>query len=206
MKKILLVLIVLLNSICNAQTIDWYYTADTVTMAGWPALDVNIPAGMRIDSVYGGFQRSGVTVASEDWACDFEATSPWNYNDSNTTLYNHWIDLTSFNFVGPGVFRAAIPNGANPATWDSLGIATSSVVGISVMEKDDKVLVYPNPVSQLLHIKITGKHNFQVFDVLGNIVMSGNLTNQDTFDVSYLKVGMYYLKVEGLWESKFIKN
>ena len=69
------------------------------------------------------------------------------------------------------------------------------------------VSVYPNPVSDLLHLETSAGSNFtswNMYNSFGTLVKSGFLTinpagllNQSTFDVSGLSAGIYMLKVAG---------
>ena len=69
------------------------------------------------------------------------------------------------------------------------------------------VSVYPNPVSDLLHLETSAGSNFtswNMYNSFGALVKSGLLTinpagllNQSTVDVSGLSAGIYMLKVAG---------
>ncbi len=75
---------------------------------------------------------------------------------------------------------------------------------ISVSNKgNNKLKVYPNPVSSVLTIENTEEDNFQILNLLGQQVLSGKATSQ--IDVSTLPQGSYVLKV-GTEQVKFIKQ
>lgn len=195
-----------------AQTITWYYTTDGVNGSGWPKLDVIIPDGIRIDSIYGGFQRPTLLEDSEDYGCGFElgttytgtgAISPWNYADTATSLYNHWIDLISFNFVGEGVLRVAIPGGSDPAIWDSLGVGTTSTLGVDESEQA-LVFVYPNPASDVLRVQTTMTCAYTVTDLTGRVHLTGNLNGSVTINLSDFATGIYVLQIGENRRIKFI--
>jgi hypothetical protein len=63
------------------------------------------------------------------------------------------------------------------------------------------VTCYPNPVKDVLNISINSKFNIQnskffIVDVVGNEVMNGLLTNQNSaFNIQHLKSGIYFVKV-----------
>jgi hypothetical protein len=69
------------------------------------------------------------------------------------------------------------------------------------------VSVYPNPVSDVLHLQTSAGSNFtswNLYNSIGALVMNGALTsnssgslNQSTMDVSGLTAGIYMLKVAG---------
>ena len=69
------------------------------------------------------------------------------------------------------------------------------------------VSIYPNPVSDALHVVATSGSNFSswnLYNSVGALVMNGSLfansagsLNQSTIDVSGLTAGIYMLKVAG---------
>jgi hypothetical protein len=70
----------------------------------------------------------------------------------------------------------------------------SNVISIVSMEQTPQMVkAYPNPTSHTLHIETTEKENYMLFNHLGQVVMSGQLTPQ--IDVSGLPAGSYILKI-----------
>ncbi|MFI5202881.1 MAG: DUF1028 domain-containing protein [Flavobacteriales bacterium] len=76
-----------------------------------------------------------------------------------------------------------------------------------------KMNIFPNPAEQTLRVeisdgKLTQRH-FTVHNMLGDIILRGNMTSVMYLDVSVLKSGMYVLEVSDgitLIRSKFMKN
>lgn len=89
-----------------------------------------------------------------------------------------------------------------------------SLVGIQEVQKiGNNVFVYPNPANDKLNVKITNfndKYNFTVYNSLGQLVLSGKLSNYDnSIDLTGLRTGMYFLELNNGKENlsaKFIKN
>ena len=71
-------------------------------------------------------------------------------------------------------------------------------------------LLYPNPVLNVLNIKVDSNlinQPYNVFDSLGRVVLNGNIVDIDTtINVEQLSKGIYYLKVSDNIASKFIKD
>ena len=71
-------------------------------------------------------------------------------------------------------------------------------------------LLYPNPVLNVLNIKVDYNlinQPYNVFDSLGRVVLNGKLNDVDTsINVEQLSKGIYYLKVSDKNASKFIKE
>jgi photosystem II stability/assembly factor-like uncharacterized protein len=74
--------------------------------------------------------------------------------------------------------------------------------------------VFPNPVSEVLHLKFATNSNasyFRIMDVSGKIVLSGKISEEKNqqIDVSDLMAGSYFIRVESKNENllgKFIKK
>ena len=201
----------------EAQIINWYDTPDGTFPAwgDWAYKDVLIPAGMKVDSVYGAFQRPGYPADAHDFIFAFNtgpvfdgpnSTSPWNYQTENNSLYGYWINLTSFSYVGERVVRIGLPTPAG-AVWDSVGIATSNVSGASIGEvQPADVSVYPNPASESITICSNSFDHVLVTDLLGKTILTES-KEQETkiIEVSELPSGTYFIR-HGQSVVKFIKN
>ena len=80
------------------------------------------------------------------------------------------------------------------------------------MEKKQLISAYPNPVTDVLNIKVTsGEINkLAIFDLTGkSLYMDYNAKNSTQIDVNWLNNGLYFLKVEtksGTHLLKFIKE
>jgi len=72
------------------------------------------------------------------------------------------------------------------------------------------ISIYPNPTQDHIHIKANSLEEYtpyQIFDDLGRIVGTSTLSNTTPeINVSNLKAGLYFLKLEGKKPAKFIKN
>ena len=71
-------------------------------------------------------------------------------------------------------------------------------------------LLYPNPVLNVLNIKVDYNlinQPYNVFDSLGRVILNGKLNDVDnSINVEHLSKGIYYLKVANDKASKFIKE
>ena len=75
---------------------------------------------------------------------------------------------------------------------------------------DKEVLLYPNPVNDILHIKLPENINrLMIYDTMGNKVYDQIVIADYQLDMSYFKTGIYFLKAEnakGIMNSKVIKK
>jgi surface protein len=87
-----------------------------------------------------------------------------------------------------------------------------TVTGIETMDVENKIKVYPNPVSNELTIEFEGntaKIGFEIINAIGQTVYSGNTVNQTTVQTGSFAPGTYLVKIEnrGAFEfSKVIKK
>jgi hypothetical protein len=67
-------------------------------------------------------------------------------------------------------------------------------------ESSDEVVIYPNPSSDVLSVLVrnhTGTQKLNIFDVLGKVVLSKELTNKSSkVQVSHLQQGTYHFNIE----------
>ncbi len=71
--------------------------------------------------------------------------------------------------------------------------------GIDVVDNDQTIKVYPNPVSNELIIEIDGndkKVTFDILNAIGQIVFKGNLVDKTTVQTSNFAPGVYLIKLE----------
>ncbi len=73
--------------------------------------------------------------------------------------------------------------------------------------------LYPNPVQSILHIECTGKQvtsrTIEILDMEGKVIKSIYLKDGTSIDVSNLKAGIYFCRIQDPINSivaKFIKN
>lgn len=218
MKNITLLAVILLFSLtCKSQTITWYDTPDGTFQpwGDWAYKDILIPAGQKVDSVFGAFERPGYPADAEDFIFTFNtgatfdggtAGSPWDYLSETNSLYGYWIDLTSFSYEGQGVVRIGLPTPAG-AVWDSVGIATSSVSGVGVNELEAlKISVFPNPATQTITIQSMSLEQLVITDLIGKVVMTTKKEQEiQTFEIAHLPSGTYFI-CQGNSVVKFIKK
>ena len=82
-------------------------------------------------------------------------------------------------------------------------------VGIEEETERVKVSIYPNPVSDLLHIELkdfSHAHAFKIHDLNGRVVLEPEITESTTaIDVSGLARGMYFLTLESDIDEQTLK-
>lgn len=141
-----------------------------------------------------------------------QITSP--YNIGNLT---DWKDI----FFG-GFNSSSIKNNGTIFVWGSnfynqigfslsnteqiipISLACPTTLNTIVNDYLEKIILYPNPTSTLLNVDNSFiVEQYQIFDISGKIVLNGN---SNTIDVSMLKKGMYFIKLNNNQTVKFIKE
>jgi len=109
----------------------------------------------------------------------------WDVNHNNSSK-------VFFNAVG--VWENATKSGSlmlRPV----FGTFPEPVVNVNEITNDESnIVVYPNPVNNLVHYKSDIVYNIDVIDLLGKSIISINSSKDGTIDVSTLKNGIYFLR------------
>ncbi len=84
-------------------------------------------------------------------------------------------------------------------------VEVKSGVGIDEIEKNNKIKIYPNPTSTILHISSDLKNNpaIEIINYLGQTILKQKYS--ESIDVSKLSPGCYFIKIDNSY-SKFIKE
>lgn len=75
--------------------------------------------------------------------------------------------------------------------------------------KDDKLILglYPNPVNDILNVELSANATIQIVNVLGDVVqMHDAVKGLNSFDLSNLTSGVYFVKTENSADLKFVKQ
>jgi len=66
--------------------------------------------------------------------------------------------------------------------------------------------IYPNPAENELMIQnITEKVKVEIYAISGQLVIFNNYIQNSVIDISFLKPGMYFIKIIGISSSKKLK-
>ena len=80
---------------------------------------------------------------------------------------------------------------------------------INEMEINKNVSIYPNPATTVLNVVAEGYNTIEVINLLGQTVYTCNATNNTQINVSNLRNGVYFVRVNGTngtTTQKFIKK
>ena len=139
--------------------------------------------------------------ASEHYNCPNFPTISCN-NGPNGDMYCNYMDYTDDNCMnmftaGQKAKMISVLNTTRSAIKTSMGCAGT---GIKPIENDFNVSLFPNPASTYLQVIInnTSITNLQVsvYNVLGNLVQTNELTNDTTLDLSTFADGVYFVELK----------
>ncbi len=128
----------------------------------------------------------------------------WTYNLSS----NSWLSVSTLTatlrkggmgFVNGGTYYYTC--GISQAdvrlkeTWK-----TAVSVGIKEIENKEQLFIYPNPASDFITIKSSKSNlrnkDYKIFDVMGSVVLSGTLDENNQIDIRLLNSGIYNLNID----------
>ena len=99
-------------------------------------------------------------------------------------------------------------NARNVNNYSSTKSNIVSSLGTGIDEKsENKIMIYPNPVEDVLSLAITEMVSYEVYSLQGSLVMQG--TTDSKINVSALRSGLYQLRCKNnnLWSAyKFMKK
>ena len=76
------------------------------------------------------------------------------------------------------------------------------------MVKGPDMTLYPNPVGDLLNIRVGDdeKHQLELYNIFGQPMKQLVIQGRHTMDVASLEPGVYLITVDGISAAKFIKR
>jgi hypothetical protein len=135
---------------------------------------------------------SGLTAVNVSW------TTPLTIDSSvfsNVTIGNITLTVSS-----PGV----VNNYLAAAIWKDFNLETLST---NSFRQNSKLIVFPNPTSNYITLSgLTKTENYSLYSDLGAKVSVGSVSNNEKINVQNLTNGIYFIKLEGGVNLKFIKK
>ena len=173
---------------------------------------INVPAeGATIE-----WYDSPYQAAYPDYYGVFVSTTGTNAADFTNQIFagsvgSDWVKRSRSlaAFAGQQIYIAFRHYNITDAYWfgiDDIKVTAGNTASITEVENAN-VFLFPNPVSNILHIEAQGIQEVNVIDVNGRTVMS--MQNTNTIDMSNLANGVYFVRVittEGVSTQKIAKK
>jgi hypothetical protein len=102
---------------------------------------------------------------------------------------------------GENVYNHAIANGSSTPTDCSM------LLNVNESTYEAGIDIYPNPASDFIKLKqLKSLKEYRIYNILGAEVLKGTISPNEVINISELKNGLYFLKVEKYNSLKFIKS
>lgn len=154
----------------------------------------------------GGGTNSSLAIIVNNKPITPEISINGNVLHSNAPSGNQWYDQNGFINDATNPDYTINANGDYFVIVTLLGCSSDSSnilqvrdLGIELFENSKTVNIYPNPVSDELIIEIKGcneKMNFEILNVIGQVVFKGNLVEKTSVQTRNLEFGTYLIKLE----------
>jgi len=139
---------------------------------------------------------------------DATSGSSTQYSDISASTGDvfYQLEVISPTLINPSKAPASIQKSKDSgnATTSSLvsynssrsNVATNVVSSIPEFEEENNsIKLYPNPVKNELRIEYDGKTSFEIVNLMGQVIMNGNLNKSTIVQTSTLSSGVYLIKV-----------
>jgi hypothetical protein len=183
------------HSICNGETYTWqgtdYTSAGTFT-ANYSSIsgcDSMYTLNLNVNIIDITVTLSGITLTANTIADAYQ----WIDCGNGFALINGEVSQ-SFTASFNGSYAVIITEGMCSDTSDCFAITT---VGTTVFEGHKEINVYPNPVSNLLHIEMPGNTrnaDFEIVNTLDQVVYRGKMIEKVVIDIADFSPGIYLIK------------
>ncbi|MCI5080498.1 MAG: T9SS type A sorting domain-containing protein [Saprospiraceae bacterium] len=163
----------------------------------------------------------GAEVFDGSWFRDFKGSASAGNYESVANIFTPNSNGVGDNIIFAEVLVTAslksrrmpiyIPGGIQAAGAPLSGLPSSSLLGEAQVNLDESpVQIFPNPVSELLHISLSQNQSqavdYRLLSANGQLLSRGTLRS-DVLDVSHLPQGSYFLHLateQGSWTERFV--
>jgi hypothetical protein len=90
-------------------------------------------------------------------------------------------------------------------TWNIGKYNPCSITVVNTISSDKNITLYPNPAHDVLYSNTNS--SFKIYDVLGNLCLSGNKSN--TINIESLKSRVYFIElssIDSIKKIRFVKD
>ncbi len=176
-----------------------------------------IKAGFQLTALNGANQKTGTMTAGTGCSIGnsggrqyMRQSSPHTLSNGSTAWTFKWKAPATV--VGDSIhfyFTSLCANGNGQKTGDNVLVSKKSSVlppavsATNGIEAETKLLVYPNPAYSTVNIDFLGKGVAKIVDANGEMMLEANVLNHRKLDVSGLKSGIYFVKIESNLKTQF---
>ncbi|MBL7933833.1 MAG: T9SS type A sorting domain-containing protein [Bacteroidia bacterium] len=157
------------------------------------------------------FLESSAATVNANVRFGWQAAAEINSFDRTNAYVSHMTG-TSWDVVSAGSASVSVNNTYELSRTGLTSLSPFAVVepnqplAISKHTKVEGVELFPNPSKDVIYVKIPNsseEYSFELIDITGKTIMSISNTNElNKVDVSNLKSGYYFIKINNLTENK----
>lgn len=127
--------------------------------------------------------------------------------DTVNVVFDAWTNFT-IDFIAPIDGNYITITGTGQAGWTDVDMFSLSSPSLSVNElPNNPIKIYSSPAFDYIRvIGISNESSYKIYNILGNTISSGIISNEAKIDISNFKSGLYILRFENGSTSKFIKR
>lgn len=117
-------------------------------------------------------------------------TYQWKLNGGDIPLANS----QSYTATENGIYTVEVTDASGCSATSAAVTVTG--VGISTIQEAG-INVYPNPVTDVLNVELTGNENanLRIVDVAGSVVMEKTISGKEMLNIQHLAKGVYMLQI-----------
>ena len=143
-------------------------------------------------------------IVGDDGAIDITVSggNPPNTFDWDNDGTGDFDDTEDLSGLAEGIYIVVVKDDSGCEVSQNIEIGSQASVGELT---EDGLLVYPNPTTSFVVIKLNGMFNFSVVNINGEIVLSGSAVDQKQLDLKSLAAGEYFVKITTESKSQTVK-
>lgn len=149
------------------------------------------------------FEMSGLNVAFTDTSSNTKYYW-WSFGDDEFSAKQNPIH----NYSKPGVYTVCLTVTDSCASDTKCSEVTVLQTSIGKLNTNPDIVIYPNPVTDVLHIRAESISEVRIFNMAGILIKNG-IGNAEEIDVSLLQAGLYFVEIrsqQNIYRQSLIKK
>ena len=161
---------------------------DSIMSGKWPSNKFYVSRIMTNQREYGPLFLQKISKVIDSINAMPAAGIQWATIDESLTAFLNWRTTSGIDY----------------SQWMCGQVATD----ISSPEGINTLSIYPNPSEGLLQVQLEDEkeHLIKVLDIMGKQCFSGTLKSHDSIDLSMLNKGLYFIQIDEMHVSRWIKE
>jgi hypothetical protein len=143
-------------------------------------------------------------IVGDDGAIDITVSGgnppyTFDWDNDGTGDFDDTEDLSG---LAEGIYIVVVKDDSGCEVSQNIEIGSQAGVGELT---EDGLIVYPNPTTSFVVIKLNGMFNYSLVNMNGEVVLSGSAVDQKQLDLKSLAAGEYFVKITTESKSQTVK-